>query len=227
VKCAVKRLVCLLTLGALAGCSSLLPKSKETSGDARTAWQSYQEAERAYDGIVPGKTTTAELAALHLDPRTNPNITLLHNFEVRQRFIPNNTVTAADLDDGVRQCVEARDTCVGWEINQAAMQKKRNGNAALDMLKMKRETHSSGWRFTALLLMKDGVVLYKLSGGQPHIHEIAQTEDTLAPLQALGSKLNSINGIEVTDVRNGIKSAGSPNPNAGHVEAVTAIGMRR
>ena len=103
---------------------------------------------------------------------------------------------------------------------------RAGNNAALDMLKMKRETHSSGWRFTALLLVKDGVVLYKLSGGQPSIHEIAQTEDILAPVQALSSKLNSINGIEVTDVRNGIKSASSPNPNAGHVEAVTAIGMR-
>jgi hypothetical protein len=222
----VKRLVCLLTLGALAGCSSLLPKSKETSGNASTAWQSYQEAERAFDAIVPGKTTTAELAELHLNPKSNPNITLLHNYEVRERFIPNTTVTLADLDAGVRQCVEARESCVGWEINQTAMQKKRNGNAALDMLRMKRETHSSGWRFTALLLVKDGVVLYKLSGGQPIIHEIASTEDMLAPVQSLSSKLNGINGIEVTDVRNGVKSAGSSNPNAGHVEPVTAIGIR-
>jgi hypothetical protein len=65
------------------------------------------------------------------------------------------------------------------------------------------------------------VVLYKLAGGQPHIHEIASSEDALAPLQALGTKLNAINGIDVTDVRNGIKSLAGGN--SGHVEPVTAI----
>jgi len=89
---------------------------------------------------------------------------------------------------------------------------------------MRRETHSSGWRFTGLLLIKDGVVLYKLAGGQPFIHEIAQTEDMLGPLQALGSKLNAINGIDVTDVRNGIKALAGGN--SGHVEPVTAIKIR-
>jgi hypothetical protein len=222
----VKRTHFLLALaGALAGCSSMLPRSKETSGAVTTAWQSYEEAEQAFGRITPGRTTVAELATLRLDPRTNPNISVLHNFQVRERFIPNNTVTLADLDDGVRQCVEARSACLGWQIDQSAMQKKRNGNAALDMLKMRRETHSSGWRFTGLLLIKDGVVLYKLAGGQPLIHEIAETEDVLGPLQAIGTKLNAINGIDVTDVRNGVKSLAGAN--SGHVEAVTAIRIRR
>ena len=203
----------------------MLPRSKETSGAVTTAWQSYEEAEQAFGRITPGRTTVAELATLRLDPRTNPNISVLHNFQVRERFIPNNTVTLADLDDGVRQCVEARSACLGWQIDQSAMQKKRNGNAALDMLKMRRETHSSGWRFTGLLLIKDGVVLYKLAGGQPLIHEIAETEDVLGPLQAIGTKLNAINGIDVTDVRNGVKSLAGAN--SGHVEAVTAIRIRR
>jgi hypothetical protein len=221
----VKRTHFLLALaGALAGCSSMLPRSKETSGAATTAWQSYEEAEQAFARIKPGTTTVAELATLRLDPRTNPNISVLRNFQVRERFIPNHTVTLADLDDGVRQCVEARATCVGWEINQSAMQKKRNGNAALDMLKMRRETHSSGWRFTGLLLIKDGVVLYKLAGGQPLIHEIAASEDILGPLQAIGTKLNAINGIDITDVKNGIKSLAGGN--SGHVEPVTAIRIR-
>jgi hypothetical protein len=221
----VTRTFILLTLASLAGCTSLLPGSKETSGNPTTAWQSYEQAAEAFAKITPGRTTVAELATLRLDPRTNPNITVLHNFEVRERFIPNNKVTAADLDGGVRECVEARGTCVGWEINQTAMQKKRTGNPALDMMKMRRETHSSGWRFTGLLLIKDGVVLYKLASGQPLIHEIASSEDILGPLQAIGTKLNAINGIDVTDVRNGIKSLAGGN--SGHVEPVTAIKIRR
>jgi hypothetical protein len=186
-----------LLLGALAGCSSLLPKSKETSGAPGVGWQSYQDAQRTFDGIVPGKTTAAELAALHLDPRVNPNVTVLPRHELRYRFVVNQTITPADLDDGVRECLEAREQCRALEINQSATQKKRTGNAALDMAKVYRETHTSGWRFAGLLLVKDGVVIYKLTSGQPGIHEIAEDHDVLAPLQTLSAKLklDSLNGI--------------------------------
>lgn len=211
----------LVLAGWVAGCSSFLPRSKETSGGAATAWQSYEEAEQAFAKITPGTTTVPELATLRLDPRRNPNISVVPRFAVMQRFMVNNTVTLADLDDGVRDCISAQNACVGWEIDQTAMQRKRNGNPVFDMLKMRRETHSSGWHFTALLLIKDGVVIYKLAGGQPLIHQIASNEDILGPLQAIGSKLNGINGIDVTDVRNGVKSlAGN---NSGHVDPVTPV----
>ena len=40
------------------------------------------------------------------------------------------------------------------------------------------------YRFT-----KDGVVVYKLTSGQPVIHEIAENQDVLGPLQTLSAKL--------------------------------------
>ena len=185
-----------LLLGALTGCSSLLPKSKETSGAPGSGWQSYQDAQKAFDQIVPGKTTVAELAAMQLDPRANPNLTTLPRHEVLQRFIVNQSVTMSDLDEGVRECLEAREKCRALEVNQTATQKKRTGNAALDMTKIYRETHTSGWRFCGLLLIKDGVVVYKLTSGQPMIHEIAEEKDSLAPLQALSAKLKlDVNSI--------------------------------
>ena len=217
-KCALLVLAPLLALSA--GCSSLLPKSKETSGTPTTAWQTYQDAEHTFATIAPRKTTVADLATMKLDPRTNPNIHVMPRYEVMQFFMVNRTVTMDDLDAGVRDCLAAQAGCVGWQIDQSATQKKRNGNAAADFLRLRRETHSSGWRFTGLLLIKDGVVLYKLSGGQPMIHEIAESEDALGPLQALGSKLNGINGIDVTDVRNGIASGGGSSGSAGHVTAI-------
>ena len=187
----------MLSVGVIAGCSSLLPKSKETSGAPGVGWQSYQDAQRTFDGIVPGKTTATELAALKLDPRVNPNVTVLPPYELRSRFVVNRTITPDDLDEGVRECLEAREQCRVLEVNQTATQKKRTGNAVLDMAKVYRETHTSGWRFTGLLLVKDGVVIYKLTSGQPGIHEIAEDHDTLAPLQTLSAKLklDSLNGI--------------------------------
>jgi hypothetical protein len=224
----VKRLVLLpFVFSSLAGCSSLLPKSNETSGDAKTSWQNYQQAEQTFARITPGKTTVEELRGQHLDPRSNANMRVVPRYEVVQRFVVNSTITPADLDDGVRQCLEAKEACTAWEVNQQALEKKRTGNAALDMLRMRRETQSSGWRFSGLLLLKDGVVIYKLTCGQPGILEIAHSEDNLAPLQLVGSKLNALNGIDVTDVRNGIKSAGTPSTSGSTGDPVTAFGIRR
>ena len=77
-----------------------------------------------------------------------------------------------------------------------ATQTKRTGNAALDVAKLYRETHTSGWRFCGLLLVKDGVVIYKLTSGQPGIHEVAENRDVLGPLQVLSAKLKlDFNGI--------------------------------
>ncbi len=181
---------------ALSGCSSLLPQTKETSGPADGGWKSYQDAQSAFDRIEPGKTTATELAAMQLDPRTNPNVTLLPRHELLQRFIINQSVSMADLDPGVRDCLEAREQCRVLEVNQTATQTKRTGNAALDMAKLYRETHTSGWRFCGLLLVKDGVVVYKLTSGQPGIHEIAENSDVLGPLQVLSAKLKlDFNGI--------------------------------
>ena len=216
--------VCTLAFGALTGCSSLLPQSKETSGPAGGGWQSFNDAEKTFAGIAPGKTTEAELAALKLDPKSNPNVTVLPRHELLQRFIINQSVTMADLDEGVRECIQARERCKALEVNQTASQKKRTGNAALDMAKLYRETHTSGWRFCGLVLVKDGVVVYKLTSGQPGIHEIAEATDRLAPLQMLSAKLK-------LDITNGITAGsssggGSSDPQQPASAPVMAIGRK-
>ena len=225
----MKRFLVPVVLAALAGCSSLLPKTTETSGDMKTAWQSYQQAAETFARITPRVTTVDELRGQHLDPRLNANMRIVPRYEIVQLFMVNGTMTLADLDDGVRECLQAQAACTAWAIDQQALQKRRSGNAALDMLKLHRETQNSGWRFSGLLLLKDGVVIYKLTGGQPRILEYAQTDDMLGPLQLIGSKLNALNGINVTDVRNGIslKSASSPPNNANVGDPVAAAGLRR
>jgi hypothetical protein len=215
---AVKSIPFVLLLSALAGCSSLLPKSKETSGPAGGGWQSYKDAEQTFERIVPGKTTLAELQTLQLDPKANPNVTLLPRHELLQRFVINQSVGMSDLDGGVRECLEAREQCKALEVNQTASQKKRTGNAALDLTKIYRETHTSGWRFCGLLLVKDGVVIYKLTSGQPGIHEIAEDQDVLGPLQQLSAKLR-------LDF-NGINSGNKPSEPQVNQASVAAIGRK-
>ena len=175
-----------LTLCLLAGCSSMLPRSKEVT---RSPWTTYREAQATFDLIIPGETTLGELKALDLDPDTVPNIAILNYSDVLRRFMLNQSVTLSDLDQGVQECVKARTVCRGFEINQRFVAKQRNGNFWLDVLGFKRETHTEGWRFNGLVLLKDGVVIYKLTGGQPVIQESEHSQNPLGPVQSIGNKL--------------------------------------
>jgi len=175
------------TVWLLAGCSSLLPRSKEHQPG--TPWTTYREAQAAFDQIVPGKTTMEDLVELSLDPDKVPNIAILNYSDVLRRFMLNQSVTMADLDHGVQQCVAAKTVCRGFEINQRLVSKQRNGNFFLDVFGFRKETHTQGFRFNGLVLLKDGVVIYKLTGGQPVIHESEEASNPLGPVQSIGNKL--------------------------------------
>jgi hypothetical protein len=125
-----------------------------------------------------------------VDPDTMPNIAILNYSDVLRRFMLNQSVTLSDLDHGVQECVMARTVCRGYEINQRLVKKQRNGSFWLDLLGFKRETHTEGWRFNGLILLKDDVVIYKLTGGQPVIQETENTQNPLGPVQSIGSKLS-------------------------------------
>jgi hypothetical protein len=175
-----------LTVWLLAGCTGLLPRSKEVTA---SPWATYREAQAAFDLIIPGKTTAADLRALSLDPETVPNIAILNYSDVLRRFMLNQSVTLSDLDRGVQECVMAKTVCRGLEINQRLVKKHRNGSFWLDLFGFKRDTYTEGWRFNALVLLKDDVVVYKLTGGQPVIQESEHTQNPLGPVQSIGNKL--------------------------------------
>jgi hypothetical protein len=176
----------LVSLCLLAGCSSMLPRSKEVTA---SPWQSYQEAQNTFDKIIPGQTTMGDLKLLHLDPDVYPNIAILNYSDVHRRFAPHAGITMADLDTGVRDCILAKMVCKGYEINQKEVKKQREGNVVADVLGFYRETHTTGWKFQGLLLLKEGIVVYKLTGGQPVILEQESSRTPLGPLQGIGQKL--------------------------------------
>lgn len=179
------RLAGAILLSAAWGCSSLLPHSEQMT---ESAWASYAEAQRAFDQIVPGKTTTRELKKLNLDPATNANIAILNYADVLRRFMVSQSLSIRDLDAGVRECVNATAQCRGYEVDQKLLAKQRKGNFWLDILGFKRETHTAGWRFQGLVLIKDDVVIYKLTGGQPTIAETEHTNTPLGPVQSVAGK---------------------------------------
>ncbi|HUQ74904.1 MAG TPA: hypothetical protein VM183_09280 [Burkholderiales bacterium] len=183
------RIACLLVAWLVAGCGSLLPKSKEVTA---SPWQTYQDAQDTFDKIVPGQTTIAELRQMSLDPAENPNIAILNYADVMRKFMLNQSFSINDLDQGVRDCVMAKVACRGFEVTQSMVNKNRQGNVVLDVLGFYRETHTSGWRFNGLILIRENVVIYKLTGGQPILQGMEENKNPLGPVQAIGSKVTGI-----------------------------------
>ena len=175
-----------LLLCLVCGCTSLLPRSKEGTA---SPWKSYGEAQQAFDRIEPGRTTVEDLKPLNLDPSANPNIAILNYSDVLIRFVPHASISLSDVDAGVRLCITAKTGCKGYEVNQSSVAKNRNGNFIADVLGFSKSTHTTGWKFNGLLLIKDGVVIYKLTGGKPSIAELEEDNNPLGPVQSLGGQI--------------------------------------
>src|SRR3954462_10272130 len=173
----------------LTGCGALLPKSKEVTA---SPWTTYQAAQETFDKIVPGQTTIADLRQMALDPAENPNIAILNYADVMRKFMLNQSFAVSDLDQGVRDCVMAKVACRGFEVTQSMVNKERQGNVVLDVLGFYRETQTSGWRFNGLILLKENVVIYKLTGGQPILQGTEEAKNPLGPVQAIGQRMTGI-----------------------------------
>jgi hypothetical protein len=179
-------LLAALVVLMVAGCSSLLPS---TTSITKSPWASYRDVQLTFDKIIPGKTTEAELKDLQLCPDSNPNITILNYSDILARFLPNPSLSLADLDGGVRDCVAAKTGCRGYTLNHKLTVKNREGNFFADILGFRRETLITGWAFSGLILVKGDVVVYKLTGGQPQIQEYEHVSSPLGPVMGIGQKL--------------------------------------
>ena len=171
---------------ALAGCQALLPRA---SSELRDTWGSFDEALEAVNRIVPYETRRAQLAAEGIEPGTNPAITLLSFADVSQRFSLGATVTADELDQGLRECFAAGKRCTAYAIAIRDVKRRRVGNFWLDTFNFVRITDSTGWNFNALIVFVDDLVVYTLTGGQPRISERDRVRNPLGPLQAWGDIL--------------------------------------
>ena len=98
----------------LTGCTALLPRSE--SG-VTSQWSTFDTAKDNFNRVTPYETDKSQLAALGLDPITNPNITILNYSDVIRRFIPSSAVAAENLDRGISECIAAKNNCTAYEID--------------------------------------------------------------------------------------------------------------
>ncbi len=184
-------LLCLALVSTTTGCKSLFSSSAQRT---RTPWQNFDEAQTAYEKVVPHKTTISELKELGFDPNTTPNIKILTYLDLIQRFIPNSSITLNDLQPDVRSCIESKDCCHAYEMELDMTDSKRYGNLALDVFGFNRKTKTTGWRFKALVIVKDDVVAYKIRSGEPNVDRLERKTKPLGPLQELDNIVTKVIG---------------------------------
>lgn len=176
---------------SMAGCSFLLPHETRTT---QHPWKTFAEAQLAFDAIVPKQTSTEDLKGMGLDPFTSPNIKVLTYLELMARLMPHDSFQRSDLDAEVRACLDAKDRCRAFELIVEASETRRTGNAFLDLFGFRRNVHTTGWYFDALLIVQDDVVVYKISSGQPNVDRTEKRTKPLGPLQELDDILGAAAG---------------------------------
>ena len=177
----------LVTSMLLGGCSSLLPKARTES----PTFQTFDEARLAVESLVPQQSNRESLSSLGLTPNKQPNTVIMTHADIVKRVVNGSVLSKEDLDLGIVTCINARDTCRGWELNVARISKARTGSFFADFFNFKRHTETTGWRFNALILMVNDVVVYRGWGGQPVVNEVEVTTNPLGPLQEMGPSVIS------------------------------------
>lgn len=166
----------------LAGCGALLPHGRSEDS---SLFKTYEDARDALDRVTPYRATLAEARALGFDVGASSNVqevpypqwvgTLVH---------PNVPLDRADV--GIRDCLAAELACRAYLFRFSRIEEDRSGNFVVDFLNFRRITHRRGWRFEGLMLVRDGVVLFRNHGGQPHVEFVEDRRNPLGPLQGIG-----------------------------------------
>ncbi len=184
--CSMRTWLALVAISSLAGCASLLPTSKM---EMKMPWQNYAEAKATFDRIIIQHTTIDELNAMAINADITPNIVLLNHTDLMRRLANVPLLDPGMLDDGLRACLVKRQKCTGLEIEQTHTERERIGSFWLDVLGFRQETSVTGWRFNAVIVLDENVVIYKVWSGQPNIRKLEEERNPLGPLQGAGGAL--------------------------------------
>ncbi|MFZ3209784.1 MAG: hypothetical protein WA140_13290 [Geobacteraceae bacterium] len=170
----------LCALFVLSACNALLPSAKES---IRTPWASFDDARGAYDRVIPNVTTANQLKAIGFDLYSTPNVRRLNYVDIS---IATQSIKREELNNGFQVCIAAKDRCKGYEIEPRRVQNERYGNFWLDVLNFRRKTRETGWRFKALFVIVDDIVVDKLWSGAPYIVQERDARNPLGPFQDVG-----------------------------------------
>ena len=173
----------LMCVAALSACSSLLPTGEQ---DASRRWAGFEDVKGSYDRIEPYQSDLAAVKALGFDPDKTPNLQILNHSQVVRAVLPSRAQDHVAIPQGIQDCMQAQDQCVGYFMEPSHVDYERQGNVLLDLLGFKRKTLIKGWKFGALIVLANDRVVYKQWSGKPKIEETELLQNPLGLLQGAG-----------------------------------------
>lgn len=174
--------VVVVTLLCSSGCGSLLPSER---AEVQSPFSDYLDAEMRYSQAIPGLTNRAELFSLGFDPLAQGNGRMLSFIDVRLMFVQPN-IPISYLPDGLVQCLEAKDRCVGYAFEFTKTDTQRVGSFWADVLNFRKQRALQGWAFRAVFVLVDDKLVHKVSNGEPNIRRFEVKRNPLGPLQGAG-----------------------------------------
>ena len=172
----------MLSLLLLPGCGSLLPSEQ---AEVLSPFNDYLDAEIRYSQAQPGKTSRSELFSLGFDPLAQGNGKMLSFIDLRLMFVQPN-VPIEYLPDGLLQCLEAKDRCIGYAFDFNKTDTQRVGNFWADVFNFRKKRELQGWAFRAVFVLVDDTLVHKVSNGEPNIRRFEVKRNPLGPLQGAG-----------------------------------------
>lgn len=166
----------------VSGCSSLLPSER---AEVLSPFADYLDAEQRFGQAVVGKTSRAELFSLGFDPLAQGNCKMLSFIDVRLLFVQPN-IPLDYLPDGLLQCLEAKDRCIGYSFDFNKTDTQRVGSFWADALNFRKQRELHGWSFRAVFVLVDDKLVHKVSNGEPNIRRVEDKHNPLGPLQGAG-----------------------------------------
>ena len=182
----MKKLLLILTSLQICACSSMLPSAKQA---VNTPWSDFESAKRSYDQITPFVTTMQTVREVGFDPYKTANMKVLNQAQVVNAVLPSPLQDPATIPKGILDCMRVQEGCVGYLMEPSKIDQKREGSFLLDFLNFRRNTVTTGWKFSALIVVIDDTVVYKQWDGQPNIETSDQRTNPLGPLQSMGETL--------------------------------------
>lgn len=167
----------------ICGCVALLPKEKRVTN---TPWKTFDEAKLAFEAVAPRNTTVSQMKKIGFDLYSTPNVRVMNYLDIAAATLP---LKEGILSDGFLLCLSAKLNCQAFEIEPQMLNNTRYGNFWLDVLNFRRKSRETGWRFKALFVVVDNVVVEKLWSGNPQIDVDQDRINPLGPFQDLGSRI--------------------------------------
>ncbi|MEA3554827.1 MAG: hypothetical protein U9R39_10580 [Campylobacterota bacterium] len=184
----LKILILLVMSILFTGCSNLLPSAEKTSV---SHWGSYDDIFKSYTQVKEYKTTKAELHKLGFNPFSTPNIKILNHLDIKKKFLITSSIKMKDLDNGVQECIKSKNQCIAYEAIIKYTKRKRYGSVMLDLFNFRKNTRETGWIFSALVIINNDMVVYKLSNSKPKIDSKERKKNPLGPFQSMESVLRA------------------------------------